>query len=203
MTTTIVSRLREETAPFHDQIEQNAYAKAIMDKSLTIETYKTYLEKFYGFILPSEKALSALPEWEKLGFDIESRLKTPLLENDLEQLGLTKRQIEELPQCGTLPDVSTLSRALGYLYVLEGSTLGGQLITKQLKAILSVDPEVNGRYFNSYGAELRTKWSEFREFLLENVKEEEQEQVLAAAKETFILLDQWLKEAHGSQAAVI
>ncbi|GKS12279.1 biliverdin-producing heme oxygenase [Paenibacillus chitinolyticus] len=203
MTTTIVSRLREETAPFHDQIEQNPYAKAIMDKSLTLETYRTYLEKFYGFILPSEKALSTLPEWEERGFDIESRLKTPLLENDLEQLGLTKRQIEELPRCGNLPDVSTLPRALGYLYVLEGSTLGGQLITKQLKAILSVDPEVNGRYFNSYGAELRTKWSEFREFLLENVKTEEQEQVLAAAKETFILLDQWLKEIDGSHAAVI
>ncbi|MFS0838507.1 biliverdin-producing heme oxygenase [Paenibacillus sp. 1P03SA] len=203
MTTTIVSRLREETASFHDRIEQNAYAKAIMDKSLTLETYKAYLEKFYGFILPSEKALGELPEWEVRGFDIESRRKAPLLESDLEQLGLTKGQIGELPLCASLPDVSTLPRALGYLYVLEGSTLGGQLITKQLKAVLSVDPEVNGRYFSSYGTDVRTKWTEFREFLLENVKEEEQDQVVAAAKETFILLDEWLKEAPAAREAVI
>lgn len=193
MNTTISVRLKEETAPFHIQIEQNDYAKGIMNQTLTLEEYRTYLEKFYGFVTLAEQQITALPEWEELGFDIGSRMKTPLLEQDLIELGLSRADLKKLASCNEVPDVSTLPRALGYLYVLEGSTLGGQLITRQLKQFLPVTPESGGRYFSSYGADLRAKWLEFRELLeKEAVTADQQEEVLSAAKQTFILLNQWL-----------
>ncbi|WP_068774909.1 biliverdin-producing heme oxygenase [Paenibacillus sp. FJAT-26967] len=193
MNSTISARLKEETAPFHIQIEQNYYAKGIMNQGLTLEEYRTYLEKFYGFVTPAEQAITALPEWDELGFDIGSRMKSPLLEQDLIELGLKRADLNNLASCNEIPDLSTLPRALGYLYVLEGSTLGGQLITRQLKQFLPVTPESGGRYFSSYGTDLRTKWLEFRELLeQEAVTAGQQEEVLSAAKQTFILLNQWL-----------
>ena len=52
--TTIMERLKSETAHYHRQVEQNPYAKAIMNQTVTIEEYRTYLEKFYGFLKPLE-----------------------------------------------------------------------------------------------------------------------------------------------------
>ena len=44
---TIMERLKSETAHYHRQVEQNDYAKAIMNQTVSLEEY--ILAKFYGF----------------------------------------------------------------------------------------------------------------------------------------------------------
>ncbi|MBB3111098.1 heme oxygenase [Paenibacillus phyllosphaerae] len=189
----VLQDLKEQTAPYHIQIEKNPYAASMMDKTMTLEGYITYLQKFYGFIAPVEEAIAQLPGWETNGFDFDLRRKAPLIEQDLRQLGLSEQQIAQLPRSRALPDVSTFPRALGYLYVIEGSTLGGQVITKQLKKFLPIETELNGRYFNSYGEEVRVRWGEFRALVEQTAgSDEAASQTIEAAKETFILLDQWV-----------
>ncbi|WDF50138.1 biliverdin-producing heme oxygenase [Paenibacillus sp. KACC 21273] len=195
MTIELLDRLRKDTAVYHEQIEGNFYAKGIMAKTLTLDEYRTYLAKFYGFLQPLEQqAIGHMDALESdSGFDMNIRAKSPLLEQDLIHLGMSIQEIRQLPLCTDLPDISTPARMYGAFYVIEGSTLGGQIITKQLMKFLPVDPEGGLHYFNAYGAETREQWSAFRDLLLQaGVTEENKEQIIYTAKETFRLLDLWL-----------
>ncbi|MDO7908309.1 biliverdin-producing heme oxygenase [Paenibacillus sp. JX-17] len=192
MTTSIMERLRDETAPYHDQVERNRYAKGIMSQDITQEDYRIYLEKFHGFMKPLEAKAAAQAASES-GMDLDIRAKTPLLEQDLRYLGLTEEQIQQLPECGSLPDMSIPARLLGCFYVMEGSTLGGQIITRQLMKFMPLTAEQGIQYFNGYGEQTRDRWGEFRELVLSKcVTVEEEEAAVDAAKETFRLLDEWL-----------
>ncbi|GGF67891.1 biliverdin-producing heme oxygenase [Paenibacillus albidus] len=194
MTIEIMERLRNETAVYHKEIEQNKYAAAIMNQSLTLEDYRNYLEKFYGFVEPAETQAAALLEAQQTGFDLGVRGKTALLERDLLFLGASEQELEKLPRCSELPDISTIPRLLGFFYVMEGSTLGGQMITKLLKKNLPVSPETGLEYFNAYGPDTKEQWAGFRQLLTEaSAAHQADEQIVEAAKATFHLLGKWLE----------
>lgn len=191
--TTIMERLKSETAHYHRQVEQNPYAKAIMNQTVTIEEYRTYLEKFYGFLKPLEDQAVQQPFWESTGLDIEIRGKAGLLEKDLRNLGASEEEITQLPLCEELPDISTPARLFGYLYVIEGSTNGGQIITKRLSQFLTIEADRGLEYFNAYGSETRTRWSEFTGLPQLSISNpEDHDNMVHSASETFRLLDQWI-----------
>ncbi|OWR32481.1 biliverdin-producing heme oxygenase [Saccharibacillus sp. O23] len=195
MTANILERLRNESAPHHDRVEANPYAKAIMAGTIDLNEYKKYLELFYGYIAPLERLAEASDALAESGYDLEQRRKTPMLENDLVRLGEDRTRLESLPICDELPDLSTPGKLLGCFYVIEGSTMGGQMITKKLSQSLNLTPEEGLSYFYSYGAEARARWSEFRERLLEaGQTEAAQEEMAESAVETFRLLERWLDE---------
>ncbi|WP_046215928.1 biliverdin-producing heme oxygenase [Paenibacillus wulumuqiensis] len=193
MTTNVLERLRQDTAEAHQQIENNAYAKSMMDKSMTLPEYVSYLKLFYGFLKPLEQQAVQTGLPQQLGFDMTIRGKSVLLEQDLLHLGVTHEQLEQLPMCTQLPDLSTPARMIGCFYVIEGSTLGGQIITKQLMKFLPVEPGAGISYFNGYGQDTREQWLAFRQMILDNsASEEESLEIVHSARETFRLLDQWL-----------
>ncbi|MDO3412292.1 biliverdin-producing heme oxygenase [Saccharibacillus sp. CPCC 101409] len=196
MTSTILEQLRTETAAYHDRVEANPYAAAIMNGSLSMPKYIRYLELFYGFVEPLEQLADQSGALDASAYDLDVRRKTPMLERDLLDLGLDRQRLNELPRCAELPDLSTPEKLLGSFYVIEGSTMGGQMITRQLSQSLSVTPERGLRYFNAYGAETRPRWAAFRERLLEaGTGEGERREIVASAIETFALLERWLETA--------
>ncbi|UQZ37010.1 biliverdin-producing heme oxygenase [Paenibacillus sp. PK3_47] len=196
----ILKRLKEETAPLHKQIEKNEYAAAIMNNSLTMDKYEAYLIKFYGFVKPVEARLSGITDSAEGVLYESARNKSEWLERDLSALGLSEETLSRLPLCTDLPDVSTHAKALGCLYVLEGSTLGGQMIIRMLAKYLPVDPHVNGNYFNSYGDSTREHWKAFCSELEKAAdRPEAEEEMIQAAKNTFRLLDRWFVEPEASQ----
>ncbi|CAI6040939.1 hypothetical protein PAECIP112173_01008 [Paenibacillus sp. JJ-100] len=189
----IMERLKSETAHYHRQVEQNPYAKAIMDKTITMDQYIAYLKKFYGFLKPLEDQAVKLPFWEKTGLDIAVRGKANLLEQDLMDLGLSREHIEQIPLCDQLPDISTSAGLFGYLYVIEGSTNGGQIMTKRLSQFLPIDADHGLQYFNAYGTETRTRWSEFMQMLQKSINTQQDHDIMVdTASETFRLLDHWI-----------
>lgn len=199
--TSILKQLKEETAPMHRQIEQNEYAVAIMNHSLTMEKYEAYLMKFYGFVKPVEERLRESIDSAKGVLYKSAWNKSAWLERDLSALGLSEERLSRLPLCAHLPDLSTHVKALGCLYVLEGSTLGGQMIIRMLSQYLPVDPDVNGTYFNSYGERTREHWKAFCTELEKAADSvEEEAEMIQAAKDTFYWLDQWITEPEASQA---
>ncbi|SFS84434.1 biliverdin-producing heme oxygenase [Paenibacillus sp. 453mf] len=188
--TTIMEQLRKETAEDHDQIEQNAYAKAIMNHTLTRAEYQAYLEKIYGFILPIEQKIAQLDGVQELGIDMKHRAKSPLLEQDLAFISSSRQQV---PICGEIPEIASSEQLLGYLYVIEGSTLGGQIITRKLRNHLALEPGMGLSYFNAYGQDTRTQWKELSEIMNKAVEAgADREVIVGTAKETFRLLNQWL-----------
>lgn len=196
MTANILERLKSESASHHDQVEANPYAKAIMAGTIDLNGYKTYLELFYGYIAPLERLAYGSEALEKSGYDLEVRRKTPMLERDLDELGVGQQERESLPLCSELPDLSTPEKLLGCFYVIEGSTMGGQMITKKLSQSLGLKPAEGLAYFYSYGPDARIRWGEFRERLLEaGQSEAAQDEIVQSAIRTFELLEQWLDQS--------
>jgi heme oxygenase len=56
-----------------------------------------------------------------------------------------------------------LNEALGAAYVLEGSTLGGQVIRRALQKHPVLSDQCQFHYYNCYGEHLRTRWLNFIE----------------------------------------
>ena len=165
--------------------------------TLSIHTYTALLQKLFGFYKPLEERIAALSSWHNLPVDLGRRQKTPLLERDLLWLNVTQPQLSQLPRCERLPEVKSITEALGCLYVLEGATLGGQIIGRHLKRNLALDEDRGCAFFCSYGDEVGLMWKSFRETLSSHCSKHGssgEEQLVKSACETFASLDCWLFE---------
>jgi len=184
----VLNRLRTETRPQHDAIET---ALDLTSKTLTLDDYRRTLERFYGFYLPLEAGLAKIGGWMERGLDLTERQKTRHLQIDLRALGVS--DLNTLPVCTDLPPHGTVAAAFGCLYVLEGATLGGQLIIPLLRNRLGITPETGGRFFHAYGDRTGAMWQSFRAALTASVvKPCDEDEVVAAAKDTFLTLQHWI-----------
>lgn len=148
---TILVRLKAETKAEHDAIER---VLDLTSEALTLAAYRERLERLYGFHRPVEARLEAVP-----GVDLHARRKHPLLLDDLRALGTDDP--ERLPVCAELPPLAGPADRFGCLYVLEGATLGGRVITRHVARTLGVTPARGGRFFHGYGARTGAMWQEF------------------------------------------
>lgn len=191
---TILSRIKQETQKYHDAIEQNILGKRLMGGIMTEAEYQLYLKKFYGYHAALEARFRGTTGWEKYGIAIQSREKLPLLYQDLIALGMTEQTIRELPVCDIMPTITTLVEAFGALYVMEGSTLGGQIQARQVQKTLGLTAHHGIAYFSSYGASVGAMWKEFCTALLAISLDypTAQDTIIATASETFQTLHRWL-----------
>jgi heme oxygenase len=123
--TDLLERLRSATQDVHLQIERSV---RFLDPDATVNDYRDYLARLFGYVAPLEDRLAAVCG-DAPDLEVDARRKAHLAVIDLRALGLPLYEIGRLPRCAALPDVSNLQRALGCLYVLEGSTLGGRTRT--------------------------------------------------------------------------
>ncbi len=193
----ILNRLRAETVEQHAALES---VLPLQDAQLSRATYHRLLMCFWGFYAPLEaRMLEGMREGvlpSQPDFDYRERLKTPKLEHDLLALGESPESIGHAPQCADLPPVSTLVELLGSLYVVEGATLGGQIIARQLQATLGLGRDAGARFFNGYGAETGPHWKATTAMLSAKSAElDEDDAIVASANATFASLGRWIAAA--------
>jgi len=177
----LADRLRRETRAEHEAIE----ATLGLDRDPTLERYREILERFYGFYLPLERELVPL------GFS--ERLKTPLLRADLEALGIDPSTVA---LCADIPRPRTQPERFGVCYVLEGATLGGQIIARRLQSSLQIMPHRGGRFFHGYGERTREMWQAFRNALAGlSLRPADEDSAVRFAIETFGRLRAWFGKA--------
>jgi len=187
---TLLKRLRDETHGQHAALEAQL---PLLDETLTREVYGRLLGRFWGYYAPLEELVLDSMHALVLSLDYSTRLKTPLLEIDLKYLGLRTR---ELPRCLVLPALAEVPELLGCLYVIEGSTLGGQVITQRLAAHLALNGDAGGAFFGGYGAATGSHWREFGSFLTATALVlDRDDAVVAGANATFRTLADWLLES--------
>lgn len=181
--------LKEQTRKTHDAAESNFDFKAITQSR---DLYITALKTMYGFYKPIEKTLLDYELFfAPLGINLKERLKTPLIKRDLNYLGVSEAELGDIEFCPTLPNVSDFYRAMGCLYVLEGSTLGGQIIAKELvKSGLSKDGEGKA-YYDPYENRTMPMFLQLKE-ALNKLPDDKESVVLEAAQETFKSFGSWL-----------
>ena len=157
---TTMRQLREATRVVHKRVES---ALPLLDPNLTRERYTRVVEALHGFYAEIEPVIAHALAGDCDPNRSQSRAKLPLLETDLRALGRTPTHIARLPRCATLPYAGTASHALGVLYVLEGATLGGQIIAKHLSQRLAIEAGTGGAFFHGYGDATRAMWTVFCE----------------------------------------
>lgn len=187
--------LKEKTASSHTQLEQALFASAIMDGSFTPANYNIVLRVNYlvhyllepiFFIILSNKIQ------EEVG--LLKRKKTGALAEDIQASGIDPTTDQSLDI--SVPDLENEGEALGALYVLEGATLGGQVIIRRLKK----DPAFSSSplaYYNVYAAETGTMWKQFLEAM--NQYEDHNSVLIGAQKvyDLYLKTANSIKQAHG------
>ncbi|KAA0989902.1 biliverdin-producing heme oxygenase [Dyadobacter aurulentus] len=184
-----IKTLRKETAESHQNLEDNPLSKALLDPDVTLADYQAYLSKLYGVTVVCEKQV--FPELASVLPDLSERYKAHLIEKDLLATGLTDAQIQALPVHHF--HFSRRSEAIGIMYVLEGSTLGGKIIYKHIHEKLGFTPESGAAYFWGYGTQTGTLWKSFVSILTQFAAENNDDPlVIESAKKTFTEINKWL-----------
>jgi heme oxygenase len=186
VTSDLFLRLKEETMEAHRQVEERV---PVFRPGFSLDDYGRLLESFYGFWAPLETNLGLLESLKDAELDLGTRFKTSLLENDLRILG---RDPAAARRCDSLPSVDTFPRAIGCLYVLEGSTLGSRFIARQLEESLQLRDSSGASFFNAYGESTGRRWLAFKSFASARVESEQADEVVMAARMTFERFDSWL-----------
>ncbi len=192
MTHPLLDRLRRETASLHQALEDGL---ALLRPEMRLEEYRSLLEGFYGFYAPWEASVEneidgVIPHFR------QERRKTPLLEHDLRFLA---SDLSAIPRCSALPDTDSLAGVLGSLYVLEGATLGGQILSRHFHKQFNLTPGRGCSFFSSYGDAVGQRWKDFCDHLARYSGPETDSSILRSAVDTFRLLGDWL--GHGLPGA--
>jgi heme oxygenase len=182
----LAQHLRRATAPSHEQLERSL---DLMSQLSDRQLFKRVLERFWGFHLVWEAAIRRRTEFRAFH---ESRSRLPHLRRDLAMLGHTSAQMDRLPRCDDATALAdSPAAALGSIYVMEGSTLGGQVIGRGLAQAAWV-PTGGLTYFHPYGERTGQMWRGFREWAQTHPAAENHDAVAAGANRTFDLLRGWL-----------
>lgn len=190
-----MQRLKSETRPHHERTEAQV---RLMDADLTPTAYRRHLEALHGFYVPLEARLAGLGLEAVPGLSIHARWKVPLLKEDLRALGHDDASLERLPHCAVLPSLAGVPEALGCLYVLEGSTLGGQLILRHLRRHFDGVSLGDFSFFRAYGDEVGPWWRAFGDAVNQaSVVATEgtfDARVVTGAQDTFDAFADWLRQ---------
>jgi heme oxygenase len=183
---TISDRLKTFTTSSHQKLE-----KSVVGLIHTLQTSKDYsylLGLFYSYFGGLERLIE--PQCiEKYMSDYDERRKAKLILEDLSALHVSNSELCEKNQ---LPIIDTPFRALGALYVMEGSTLGGVYIVKMIQKKLSGKENIF-HFFSGYGDRNPLMWNRFKNALDHSTAdEEEMTLILYGAEDTFHSFYEWI-----------
>jgi heme oxygenase len=193
----VLRLLRTGTAAGHEDVERTL---ALLDPSLTLHRLASVLDLMHGFWRAAESGLDAWADRcpaDAEGVDWARRRRASLFAVDLDRLGAAPSEWSP-----ALPPVTGTDAALGRMYVLEGSTLGGIFIDRHLSGL----PELAGTRisaFSPYGSETGAMWAAFRRATRARAAGGgDAGAMLEAARGTFASLADWCRPAAPPDRAV-
>ena len=170
----LLTSLRSGTRDAHARVEDTV---DVLRAGRSPETYAPVLQAFRSLYAPLERALDGSALTLAVVPDFAERRKTAWLDADLAALGAP------VPPDLDVPALTTVEDIVGACYVLEGATLGGAVVAREL-------PDVPHRFFASYGSRRGAMWASFRGHLRAlDERGVDQERTVAAARRTFALFE--------------
>jgi heme oxygenase (biliverdin-IX-beta and delta-forming) len=152
----LATRLRARTADLHKRTEEQA---GIPGRVNCTEDYALLLQSMFAFHLAAEQALldkKWAAEWERVGVTIGDHIRSHLIAEDLRALGVASA-VTVGPEVAPGPDlaIASFAEALGCVYVVEGSSLGGKYIAPMI--VQKVGP-VPIAYYEGAGRDHPAPW---------------------------------------------
>jgi heme oxygenase len=184
---TVRAALRAATDPIHTRLHDLPGFRSLAEGRLDRAGYAALLRRMLGFHRAVEAALDAAPSLSPWGIDVAGRRRAWLIEADLLALGVPG----EAPPLTPLPPLDSAARALGCLYVTEGSTLGGRQLARALDGLLPPGPE-GRRFLLGHGEAHAAMWRTCCQALEAcGADPDRRAEMLAAAAATFAAFEAW------------
>ncbi|NVB85269.1 MAG: biliverdin-producing heme oxygenase [Kofleriaceae bacterium] len=152
----VLTRLNEETQVHHAEADADI-DRYLFCEGVTAFEYRTYLARWYGFLAPLEAALAMAPELDPL-IDVRGRAKAALVAHDLLALGMTMSEVNELPQCLSIPTFRGPAAALGWMYIAERPLLASAVIRGHLSTYLPSEMACASAYLMCYAGQVGAMW---------------------------------------------
>lgn len=154
-----LNTLKTQTASSHKRLENLPVSSCILSPEMKIEDYAHYLSLMYDVHYSTEQNI--FPLLSSVIDDLNEREKKHLIAADLAHLTYN---IPVPTPVFKLENI-TIPFALGILYVVEGSSLGGRFILKNLETIPGLHEEKGVTYFAGYGNKTGSNWKTFLNLL--------------------------------------
>lgn len=187
----ILHTVRTATRSKHDAMEnligsEHIKKFSILDYQLLLGTnflFHLHLEKVIQHFLKQQNTTSYLNGEEELNF--EAHIKSISLEKEANQL-FTPSVFQQLKQQENTIIFSNFENLLGWLYVAEGSMLGGKTIYKILSKNTEIALVTDFDFYKNYEHKTSKLWNFFTKFIEEKCKTPiQQEDFLDGAEQSY------------------
>lgn len=189
----IMRMLVRRTDHLHNRFDAQYETVLFFDQ--TRENYHQFVRKLYGFYKTAETYLPA-HAGECLPQLID---RVPAIIKDLHVFGETDATIQQIPLCQDerLDILNTLHGVMGYLYIIEGSLFGNDLVAQALREALHIDRETGTAFFHLIDfAEIIPRFDGLSAMLRAYTVEhpETRDEIIQGALNTILAYESWLFE---------
>lgn len=175
-------KLKQNTAGPHTKLEELPLSKSIISPEVDTKNYLLYLDLMHDIIYDVENTV--YPRLNTIITDIEERKKLSFIEQDFTVLAHKKDSVKK--NALELENNFSTGFAMGIMYVIEGSSLGGRVIYKNIHKNLGYDNENGAAYFSGYGDKTGSYWKNFMAALSDYEKEyNNADEIIAGANHAF------------------
>ena len=190
----MIDRLNQETSVFHSESDRDI--DTLFRPHVSVEDYRDYLVRCYGFEAPLESALALSSSLDQM-LDLRGRARAGLIAQDLLRLGLRPSTVAELPLCLTVPQFRGTAEALGWMFVVERAALAHAIIRRHLLTCLPETMLKASAYLQSAGGLLGTRWRQFGSALDEIAQHPAvADRIVASSNEAFRCQRRWVMQEH-------
>jgi len=191
----LLMRLNLATRHYHAAVDEPWLD--LLRPSVGLSDYVGVLVRTYGLVAPFESACKYTPGLAHV-IDVSELIRAGLIAQDLLALGLTPVRVANVPTCPAIASFSGLHEALGWMYVVERSTLLQDGIRRHLVRQL---PQVERAcaYLGAYEGHVADHWTSFGR-LLDRVTNDTAvaNAVIRAACDAFDTCRNWLRPAEST-----
>ncbi|HEC75102.1 MAG TPA: heme oxygenase [Methylophaga aminisulfidivorans] len=183
--------LRERTHDLHEILD-----KRVMQLNPFADT------AHYGGFLRMQLRLHAAAEWlyhdenmVQLIPDLKNRSRLNAVQHDCDDLGVPKTEQHIDLNIADSVDIGTIYQGIGWLYALEGSTLGAAMLLKHVKHQLNLSETHGASHMAAHNDGRATHWKQFKAMLdALPLTPEQREQALTGATQAFIFVTRAVNE---------
>jgi heme oxygenase len=181
----LFQHLHAATKPAHRALE---HTLSLLRKPVTSAGIQSALKKFLGFHRAWEPGFANSTLFAPI---MVGRGRSGYAASDLEALGMPPVEIACVAVCEAAVELHRSEPvAMGSLYVMEGSTLGGEVIARALRAESWV-PAAGLHYFSPPDRQTRTDWHGLQAWAESRFDTADWDQIEQGAQETFALMNTW------------
>jgi heme oxygenase len=187
----IMRQLVRRTDYYHDRFDAQYETVLFFDQ--TRENYHQFVRRLYGFYVSAEARLAKLQE----GCIPALLSRLPALLKDLRAFGETDATIQQIPLCTDvrLETLDNLLGVMGYLYIIEGSLFGNDLVAQAVEQALHIDGETGTAFFHIIAFdEIIPRFNSIAAMLRGYISEhpDAKEGIIQGALDTILAYENWL-----------